>query len=1374
MSGTNRDGGKLSREGTARSPRAAESAAAASAQPQQYRFLLGDSTQQQPPQQGDRRPRRHRGERRSTARAAATTSHPNAAAAGASSRRRANDSGTTNALSFASSAGSITAGGLSAVSTSDSPRATFSEDQQRHYESSLYGSHSTGTSRSQSQDDDDDYTSCSGSDSDSGMSSGTGSSRSRSGSSSVASSSAVSSSYRGGGEATTVTSAYTHASASSFGSPGTNTILNELEAATSTYRDDDDDEEEDDDEETGAATAERGYECDDDDYDGSALSRPTSSSAATMGLLAPPSLAANSTLLSTESFRNQQGGSSTATAAAASSNFFIHRPSSLSPNAFNYPPPHQAAGGSNLVSPVSSTAMTQKMLKIGEGGGPRNRGAQLRQSSDDGLAWPRATRPDDVTVPDLKDEVAAHNPAAPSPVVSPKAESQPLAASSHLAENIKNKDGEDDDDNLTDTTQPTSPGKTAKLLMAAAARGNVETGDEFAAAAAEEVASPASSPPSLTFDTSRLKDRKDVMAPSLNSEKALMTEKALKTPVSSPQQQLQQNLVSSISNASSSSPSRANRIPGGAAAKLLLVGSNLSSSAKDAVPYATSMDGASVGVSPSVGDDGRSHRSEAESAAPAFQLRVSTTHESDDTTFEASLREIEMTLQLAKQEFEMGSPTNRRYHSAASSPNKVMWSDDGPGGDNEAGDDEDGEDAPGDASSYTPSFLNRDHVFFASASAAISALLTPRSAADLSRVGTTAAAPMEAPATPSHGSNSACGSAMHGSAGRETLEGGAVLPAASSTASAGSSGSAFQTPASSSVKAQDPSLVSFGRSDVSAQLLTERTEKKIETLQKRMHDPNKTLTDLLTSIATPESKDAIDMGFMVRRKNACGALKVMTNDPKKRTKICWTVGVLPALTSVLGEGSDLDMAVSVFASDKRIREEYDAARNRAIATLLNLSIPKTNRIPVFHTPGLVQALLSTIMDDHGEARRGCTAILAYLARTPENRLVMVQIPGFSDGVVAVLKPLDAATISENKSAASKKDNKAPSKYPWAAESDSESEAPSRSSKRKGKGGASKDEDSDRTPLITPSKSPSSAVGGSGTATFDTHGGSKMNGPTTYDDGADEMLRASRHHVFAVLSHVIKEKDNAYHLARDSNLLQTLIAVASFPHHHHQEEDTVEDSTSGTGVSANCHALSIQFVANLTRHRLNTKLLVFQERRVVPVLVSAANSSSDAARLHACYGLQNLAQDRACRQELASVDGLVSTLCARGRYARDEKERLSAISALKNLTDEPANLIPLTNTPACIATLMHLAHGKEEGVTELMQYRACDALATLSHWLRKIATSGQALNNNHSSGPAVDPSQQHQASAAAKSVGSLGEPPALFVPSLRVVTWNQWE
>jgi hypothetical protein len=68
--------------------------------------------------------------------------------------------------------------------------------------------------------------------------------------------------------------------------------------------------------------------------------------------------------------------------------------------------------------------------------------------------------------------------------------------------------------------------------------------------------------------------------------------------------------------------------------------------------------------------------------------------------------------------------------------------------------------------------------------------------------------------------------------------------------------------------------------------------------------------------------------------------------------------------------------------------------------------------------------------------------------------------------------------------------------------------------------------------------------------------------------------------------------------------------------------------------------------------------------------------------------------------------------------------------------------------------VYFAHAPEEdhGITELMQYRACDALATLSHWLRKIATSGHSLDSAQKGKPV-----------------SKG----LFVPSLQEVSWNQW-
>jgi hypothetical protein len=184
-----------------------------------------------------------------------------------------------------------------------------------------------------------------------------------------------------------------------------------------------------------------------------------------------------------------------------------------------------------------------------------------------------------------------------------------------------------------------------------------------------------------------------------------------------------------------------------------------------------------------------------------------------------------------------------------------------------------------------------------------------------------------------------------------------------------------------------------------------------------------------------------------------------------------------------------------------------------------------------------------------------------------------------------------------------------------------------------------------------------------------------------------------------------------------------------------------------------HTVAVILLAHMTRHRENTKHIVFSIRTVVPAMVRATYSPSDDSRKHACYALQNLSKDKSCRQEVAGCENLVFALCQRARRATDPSEKLSAISTLKNLTDEPANLIPMTNTHECFATLMHIAHGSEEDVTDMMQFLACDALATLSHWLRKIATSGRSLE---ASKKHVQPSQE------------------LFVPSLRVITWTQWD
>ena len=69
--------------------------------------------------------------------------------------------------------------------------------------------------------------------------------------------------------------------------------------------------------------------------------------------------------------------------------------------------------------------------------------------------------------------------------------------------------------------------------------------------------------------------------------------------------------------------------------------------------------------------------------------------------------------------------------------------------------------------------------------------------------------------------------------------------------------------------------------------------------------------------------------------------------------------------------------------------------------------------------------------------------------------------------------------------------------------------------------------------------------------------------------------------------------------------------------------------------------------------------------------------------------------------------------------------MAALATLQNLSDEPANLIQFTIVNDCIGTIIQIAGGdaKRDENTGLGSFMAKNTLATLSHWFRKIATSG---------------------------------------------------
>lgn len=306
-----------------------------------------------------------------------------------------------------------------------------------------------------------------------------------------------------------------------------------------------------------------------------------------------------------------------------------------------------------------------------------------------------------------------------------------------------------------------------------------------------------------------------------------------------------------------------------------------------------------------------------------------------------------------------------------------------------------------------------------------------------------------------------------------------------------------------------------GKSPLEQPLLSKKAEQRVAQMKEHMQDPSSTLADLIATIATPEDK-TFSRGYMVHRKNACGALQVLTSKKNKRIQICWTLGVLPALASVLEDSGTRDLAVEF--PDIPTRKEFLEARKRAVGSLLNLSMAQENRLAVFHTPRLVANLVRVIELDQYDARKGCCAVLAHLAKTKENRLLMAQVPGLIDAMTSIIEP--NVIIVPPKAISEEEEDDDSSRTP-------DHDFPLRNS--------SSEDASSREPFSSGSFSSSDGesqkkekqedgryqVDVSSVPTYDPAKAAKR-----YDEDRNEYLHGTRLNVFAILSHLVKEKDNA--------------------------------------------------------------------------------------------------------------------------------------------------------------------------------------------------------------------------------------------------------
>eukprot|EP00586_Coscinodiscus_wailesii_P016009 CAMPEP_0172509958 /NCGR_PEP_ID=MMETSP1066-20121228/224983_1 /TAXON_ID=671091 /ORGANISM="Coscinodiscus wailesii, Strain CCMP2513" /LENGTH=614 /DNA_ID=CAMNT_0013288721 /DNA_START=285 /DNA_END=2129 /DNA_ORIENTATION=- len=485
-------------------------------------------------------------------------------------------------------------------------------------------------------------------------------------------------------------------------------------------------------------------------------------------------------------------------------------------------------------------------------------------------------------------------------------------------------------------------------------------------------------------------------------------------------------------------------------------------------------------------------------------------------------------------------------------------------------------------------------------------------------------------------------------------------------------------------------------------------------LQQRMIKPTRQMADLLEAICV--------RGKWTRRKNACGALKVMTTKKNNRVQMAWTHGVLSAINTVLSESG-----TEFFTMSEKLA--YKEARSRTVAALLNLCLPLDNRIVIMHSPNLISSLTKVILDDRADSRQGVCACLAHLAKTPENRVPMLQVPDLVHtltGVISVTADFDKSVCGDGSSESSADELE----------------------ERAAAGGVPPSPLGTRTNTFesdyTGSLSPSVEIQIVPEKEMDKSSCSQqclLEHLDPYDKTGNHFLNGARVNTFATLLHLAKNKENAYYLGRDVALVSTLVEVSN-------------------KFNSPSHSRCVTILAHLTRLPENTQRMVFRVKNLVPTLVRACVSRDDECRKYACFSLQNLSYDKTCRSELALIPNLLKALCTCCMRSGKPDEQLAAVATLRNLSDEPANLIQMSNTPDCFATLMLMAHRNDDSFDEMMQYIACDTLTHLSHWLMKISTSGIMIAD--SAEVMTENNQQQQ-----KNLKFL-------TPSHQICDWEKWQ
>jgi len=475
---------------------------------------------------------------------------------------------------------------------------------------------------------------------------------------------------------------------------------------------------------------------------------------------------------------------------------------------------------------------------------------------------------------------------------------------------------------------------------------------------------------------------------------------------------------------------------------------------------------------------------------------------------------------------------------------------------------------------------------------------------------------------------------------------------------------------------------------------------------------------------------------LVRRSNACGALKVLASKDSNKPKLCRTKGLLDVLVK-----ASWDDAVDSDALD---------ARTRAVTTILYLSEPKDNRMIVAKHPQALNVLVKVMQEDTGEARWRASSALATLAKTPGNRGGMGRV----DKLATVLGELmvvgqhrkDEPDNGKEGGGGGGKEG-AMGKNGTESREDDNSMQGGDSMTRGTKSYDTTDDERMLTHTYTGTFTEGTGTFSSADMTYqsayesDTHsdeGGSDVDDGGSDgeedDDGsqgsnedygsedesvqeeegvemqisslkkmnienASDFLAKSQLSACATLTHLSKHCANSPLLAQNDTLLQNIIFLAG-----------IFDSP--------LHTRCIEMLCNFTRFPSNNARLASKPKAIETLLI-CGKSKIGEDRMWSIRTIQNLCSDASSKVGLAT--GAMLSLLSTAAMRKDYEEQFAAVGALMNLSTEPGSIVPLTNTKTVVATLVHLAHSPN--TPSAVRKIACDSLATIGLWLQTLASAG---------------------------------------------------